>query len=288
MAASLSMSMELLQYGHLRYKFPDQQIYPHLSLEQEKEYLLTHFSEVTEATLGGEALCAADDIPCWHMLSVEPERQPGSSMAEETDDILEIAMEGLSDEVCQIFSQNGTVPEGGSEAHRTLSRHMTDVSGLGALLNKVKVDDWAFEPVGYSMNGLRGGYYYTVHVTPERAFSYASFETNDPAFREPWLLEKVVAVFEPSLVVSTLTTRERRASSCDSAGLPRQLSGDFQAAARERLPLGNHATVYCTVHVRGSHAHLASKKRLFAVDSVGTIVSVMSASDEQLSDEPAE
>ena len=34
-----------------------------------------------------------------------------------------------------------------------------------------------FDPVGYSLNGLRGDSYLTVHVTPEDR-SYASFETN--------------------------------------------------------------------------------------------------------------
>ena len=290
MAASLHMSTELLQYGHLRYKFPDQQVYPHLSLKQEKDYLEQHFSHVSEATLGGEELCFAKDVPCWHMLAVEPERQPGAPPAEETDDILEIAMEGLSDKVRQIFSQKEgcALPEGGTEAHRELSRHMTDASGLGALLDKVKVDDWAFEPVGYSMNGLRGGYYYTVHVTPESAFSYASFETNDPAFRDPYLLDKVIAVFEPSLVVSTFTTREVRSKGCDSDGLPCDLSGGFEVAAREVQPLGERATAYCTVHVRGEHAHMASKHNLVKIDREGTTESFLSFSDEQLSDEPAE
>ena len=48
---------------------------------------------------------------------------------------------------------------------------MTVLSGIGALLPGVKVDNWAFEPCGYSMNGLRGDFYYTVHITPEPGVS---------------------------------------------------------------------------------------------------------------------
>ena len=38
--------------------------------------------------------------------------------------------------------------------------------------------DVLFEPCGYSLNAMKGDTYYTMHVTPEEDFSYASFETN--------------------------------------------------------------------------------------------------------------
>jgi S-adenosylmethionine decarboxylase len=38
------------------------------------------------------------------------------------------------------------------------------------------IDDYVFEPCGYSMNGVEGGTFSTVHITPEEGFSYASFE----------------------------------------------------------------------------------------------------------------
>ena len=41
-----------------------------------------------------------------------------------------------------------------------------------------EVDDYLFEPSGYSLNALRDDSYWTLHVTPERDGSYASFETN--------------------------------------------------------------------------------------------------------------
>merc|ERR1719194_349154 len=84
---------------------------------------------------------------------------------------------------------------------------MTSVTGIGDLLPGVKVDDWAFEPCGYSMNGLRERYYYTIHVTPESGFSYASFETNDPQYREPKWVERIASAFQPTALTLTLTTR---------------------------------------------------------------------------------
>ena len=84
---------------------------------------------------------------------------------------------------------------------------LTSVTGIGDLLPGVKVDDWAFEPCGYSMNGLRERYYYTIHVTPESGFSYASFETNDPQYREPKWVERIASAFQPTALTLTLTTR---------------------------------------------------------------------------------
>jgi len=39
-------------------------------------------------------------------------------------------------------------------------------------------DDFAFKPYGYSLNGIRGEDYLTIHVTPQEKSPYVSFETN--------------------------------------------------------------------------------------------------------------
>ncbi|KAF8342309.1 S-adenosylmethionine decarboxylase [Cantharellus anzutake] len=95
-----------------------------------------------------------------------------------------------------------------------------------------KLDSYAFEPCGYSANGIvsygeetsnvglatNGEGYYTIHVTPEEGWSYASFECNVPImpadFHSPTaknlakdtkgnfpnletLIQRVVDIFQP-------------------------------------------------------------------------------------------
>ncbi|GJP49097.1 hypothetical protein CLOM_g8357 [Closterium sp. NIES-68] len=53
---------------------------------------------------------------------------------------------------------------------------VTGLSGIGDLVPHSRIDDFNFDPCGYSMNGLDGEVISTVHITPEDGFSYASFE----------------------------------------------------------------------------------------------------------------
>jgi S-adenosylmethionine decarboxylase len=71
-------------------------------------------------------------------------------------------------------------------------------SGIVEILPGFKIDDHLFEPNGYSLNAIQGDRYWTLHVTPERISSYASFETNqrlDGDLEE--VVGRVLAVFAP-------------------------------------------------------------------------------------------
>jgi len=271
MASDVGAELELLQYGHLRYKFPEQQLYPHASFEQERAYLEKTFGEVSQCSLGPPECY-------WAMLSVErglvsprslisPPASPKAG-----DDILEIAMEGLAPSVCTLFSKSctsGTTMEGDSSLEdRTLALQMTRSSGLKALLPGVDVDDWAFDPCGYSMNGLRSAFYYTVHVTPEAAFSYASFETNDPAYRDPAYVAAIVRAFAPKLAVVSLTTRR---SGCE---LPAYSLDGFERAGIGSQSLGFAASVCCAAFTAGSDETTASPSPAIRIENRSELVQV--------------
>ena len=67
--------------------------------------------------------------------------------------------------------------------------------GVEELLPGYIVDDFAFQPYGYSLNAIKGEFYYTIHLSPELNGSYISFETNDEEV-DP---KKIIARFTEQL-----------------------------------------------------------------------------------------
>jgi len=209
LATRAGVAFAHLHYSHFRYTFPHLQPSPHSSFSEERatvERLLAgHVGALTSAVLGADAAADDDGAAHWYALcaSAPPAAiAPVAAVVRESD-VLELAMEGLAPSVCAAFFAESHAPLAG----RALADAMARTSGVASLVHHATVDDWAFEPCGYSMNALSGAYYYTVHVTPEQGFSYASFETNDPSFSASDKLAAVLAVFQPATCTVSLTTR---------------------------------------------------------------------------------
>lgn len=167
-----------------------------------RELLDGRVTDVSAKAIGSDAATGT----AWFALCADGvAAEAAAGEPEEADCIFEVAMEGLSATVCNGFFGTDAVHAG--KTGRALAESMSDHSGIAALVAGATVDDWAFEPCGYSMNALRGPYYYTVHVTPEHAFSYASFETNDPSFATAGKLGDIARAFDPTSLTVTVTTR---------------------------------------------------------------------------------
>jgi len=113
----------------------------------------------------------------------------GRDFAGVSDDVtLELLMYGLPASVAELFDQrNGTEAVTARRAEK-----------LHGLLPKVEIDEHLFDPSGYSLNGLRGQQYTTIHVTPQEHGSYASFETNDLSGGDrSSLVRSVLDLFQP-------------------------------------------------------------------------------------------
>ena len=66
--------------------------------------------------------------------------------------------------------------------------------GLDKLLDGFMIDEHLFEPSGYSLNGIKGDKYLTIHVTPIHSASYVSFEANFDLFD---FIPTMLAVLNP-------------------------------------------------------------------------------------------
>lgn len=130
--------------------------------------------------------------------------------------------------------ENDLLPDELATEGHALGSVVSDISGLSNVFPSckfpdAKIDAYLFNPCGFSANGIipapatrdsgrkesRGGraqsgstHYFTVHVTPERHCSYASFETNIPTRQTgrqtAEIVEHVVNIFRPGRFSVTL------------------------------------------------------------------------------------
>jgi S-adenosylmethionine decarboxylase len=105
------------------------------------------------------------------------------------DHTMEVLMHGVRADRIEMF-QKENLPLAKKEI-RQLSQVDSLVSG--------QIDDFVFDPCGYSLNAIDGPYYYTIHVTPEKMGNYTSFETDaKPPEEQKALAKKVVDLFDPT------------------------------------------------------------------------------------------
>lgn len=105
------------------------------------------------------------------------------------DTTLEILMYGLQNPAREVFNQKGQTAE-----------NIRELTGVHRIFSSdFIVDDYAFSPIGYSLNAIRGPQYYTIHVTPQDESPYVSFETNLTSRADiAKTINSVLEVFKPS------------------------------------------------------------------------------------------
>jgi len=105
------------------------------------------------------------------------------------DHTVEVLMHGVRSNRIEMFRTENVAMA------KSEFRAMTQVDSLV----RGKIDDYIFQPVGYSLNAIDGPYYYTLHVTPEKIGNYTSFETDAVApEQQKELVKKVIQFFEPT------------------------------------------------------------------------------------------
>lgn len=164
LADSLSLGVSTVKYSRGTFIFPDAQPAPHRNFAEEVAALNQFFGEFNpKAFVMGDPAVPSRN---WHIYSASKSPQRWIKI-DRTDQIdLEICMTGLSKDKAAVFFK-----ETGFSA-----KEMTKLSGINNIVQGHVICDFDFDPCGYSMNGIEGPAYSTVHVTPEEGFSYASYE----------------------------------------------------------------------------------------------------------------
>ncbi|KAJ2156907.1 spermidine resistance protein [Coemansia sp. RSA 552] len=234
-----------LFYSRKNFMFPQQQEELHQSWEKEVAYLDALFPE------GAAYLIGKTNRDHWHVYLSGPESlAPGQSSTlfsadatvnnsvagspiahpalsrcssrstmhslppvaasdAKADITVEILMTGLDADRMRTMYLGAASAEEGAVGGKAVER----ATGIADIYPDSASDSFLFTPCGFSLNGLQGDGYYTIHVTPEPHCSYASFETNvsDPGAIDlcspqaiKKLVEQVTSVFGPQFVTVTV------------------------------------------------------------------------------------
>ena len=129
------------------------------------------------------------------------------------------------------------------------AEHTTTASGIQALVPEAVIDDYVFEPCGYSMNSQEGAGFSTIHITPESGFSYASFELSG---YEPGsvdvnrLVTQTAAIFGPGKMTVTLTADKQQPGCSWGQGVVVPDGYACKSISSQRFACGGH-TVFHTL-----------------------------------------
>ena len=188
-ALKLGLFPEFVAFSRSNYKYPSFQPDVHRDFDSEVNYLNHYFS--------GEAYILGPlHGTRWHIYAAEIQLPPKIAFIPRREQTFEVVMTHLSAKACSNFFRLHDDPE----AKIYNAKKVTKTLGIDNLIKDAVVDDFLFEPCGYSCNGVVDGTYFTIHVTPEDHCSFASFETNAVLSPEDnnRLLGKVLAIFEPA------------------------------------------------------------------------------------------
>jgi ornithine decarboxylase len=222
----VNLKVQRAKYSRSTFRCPEQQPapYTHFALEVELlDDLFGHLSTNDEDCFGGRqkkkghAYILGDQLrnALWHVYVAGEKdknqiRKSGSNKSRSNevvgnkmsrrkvtcDDVmtLEICMTGLSKSYCGLFSQE-------MNSNETTERLRLE-SGIAKLIGQQdEVDDYVFDPCGYSLNSVKDDTFVTIHITPEDNFSYASVEfcgwNKDACFDPKKIVQYVSSLFKP-------------------------------------------------------------------------------------------
>lgn len=182
------MTPHAVLFWRKSYTYPEKQLPPHTSFEDECKYLDERcVYGKPETVRETHRDSSSPDHWCFYMALLQGDNHPLS-----LPDTLEIKMHEVHPDTAKhFFSENRDSP---------LSKEV--VEKVRNLVPNLEVDEQFFEPCGYSMNSIsmEEAVYSTVHITPEAHCSYVSFETNciKSASKTLSMVQNVLNLFRPA------------------------------------------------------------------------------------------
>ena len=208
-AAAKELGLPALEMTYSRgsFMFPEKQLSPHNDLGAEFEYLNSFELDGVLSTDPGESCLLGSPDGSYWLVHKKRFVDGTESVGEDRKIMVDCIMTGLSRKARSIYFKDSSISELENETAMTAS--LTGVQPSFHIKGK------CFDPCGYSCNahGPQPGdeRYFTVHITPEEGFSYASVEavfdeTSSSSFSSDIesFVNRVVQVFEPLSVKVTV------------------------------------------------------------------------------------
>lgn len=207
LAHDLGLSLVSCRYTRGSFIFPEAQPFPHRSFKEEVVYL----EDSLPASLcfrKASILPSKVGAHSWHVFTACDATAQMSVQAVPDDLVtVEVCMTDLDRAQAHKFFQNPR--RVGKFAGDSAGKAMTSLVGIDQINPDALICDFAFDPCGYSMNGIDGDQYSTIHVTPEDGFSYASYECVCSVYDDPddivRVLRKVGHIFRPGTMSVSIT-----------------------------------------------------------------------------------
>ncbi|OVA20108.1 S-adenosylmethionine decarboxylase [Macleaya cordata] len=222
----LSRAMEMgltvcgCRYTRGNFIFPKAQPFPHTSFREEIIYLENNLPEnlcYRKASVMPSKKISkkSSSSHSWHVYSASDGHDHDNMMVMHHDDdghdddgvfTIEVCMTELDRALARKFFRR----PGDGNCGEVAGKEMTEITGIRNINSSALICDFGFDPCGYSMNGIDGANYSTIHVTPEDGYSYASFECVGSCSNEydtiGDVMKKVVQVFRPATMSISITS----------------------------------------------------------------------------------
>jgi S-adenosylmethionine decarboxylase proenzyme len=242
---------------------PPPQHFPHTSFDDETDYLRRYFGHLGS---GGSAYTLGDRFHGlqWHVYVADADGTQYIEPGRRATSNLEVTMTDLDVQQARQFFRDEKF---------VCAASVTRDSGIGALVPGALIDDYVFDPCGYSMNGIDGAGLITIHITPEAGFSYASVEVSgfgEGAFDPNDMVARIAAIFLPGrMSVSMSTDLASRTGAYTWGSLGAAPAGyGCQGATCQELSCGGRVSYYSMVADAAKRAADAGAKRAASPVSV--------------------